>query len=68
MVDSDPVTPSQDEVIEHRLTVHHMEPGATPRLEFVNEVMPGLENAGAHQRVLVNSQGSLASVRGRHNA
>ena len=53
--DPDPVASSQDEVVQERLAVDDMEPGAMSRLEFMDEVMPGLENGGVHQRVLVNS-------------
>ena len=66
--DPDTVTLRQDDVIDGCLAAHGMEPGSSIRRERVDEVMAGIEHGRADQDILVYSQGSLAAIRGHHNA
>ena len=66
--DSNTVTLGQDDVVQCRLAVEDMEPGAPARQQLVDKMTSGVENTRVDQGVLVNSQRSLASVRGHDDA
>src|SRR6266849_6510892 len=61
--DTNAVARGQDDVAEHHLSLHEVEPGAAPRCELVEHVLPGVEHRRVQKGVLVDSKRSSSTVR-----
>src|SRR6266851_6755166 len=66
--DANAVARGQHDVAEHHRSLHEVEPGAAPRRELVEQVLPGVEHCRVHQGILVNAQRACPTVRRGNDA